>query len=236
LPPPTTIAEVLARMREIEASGRKNDGVVCFARLYLSVTEAVAEKRGDFADPQFLERLDVEFANLFFAALDAPKPPHAWAPLLSSRARKGIAPLQFALAGMNAHINADLPVALVATWQAAGVEPSDGSPEHADYQLVNSLLARVEAQVKASYLTGFVAVLDRILHRLDRIDDVVAMWDISRAREAAWTNAEVLWSLREEAGLRGQFLQTLDRMVGLASRGLLCPAETRLRKLARKLF
>ena len=222
-------------MREIEGSGRRSDGVACFARLYLSVTESVAEERGQFADPHFLERLDVEFANLFFAALDAPTPPHAWAPLLSARSSKGIAPLQFALAGMNAHINADLPVALVAAWQALGIQPEDGSPEHADYERVNALLARVEAKVKASYLTGFVAVLDRILHRLDRIDDVVAMWDVRRARDAAWTNAEVLWSLREEAGLRRQFLTTLDRMVGLGSRGLLVPAETRLRKLARKL-
>jgi hypothetical protein len=155
----------------VEASARPTDGVVCFARLYRQVTESVSAEleRTAFANPPFLERLDIMFANLFFAALEAherdpARAPSAWAPLFSARSRRGIAPLQFALAGMNAHINGDLPVALVATCEEHGVELRAGSPEHADFGLVNTLLARVEAQVKASYLTGPVATIDRILH------------------------------------------------------------------------
>jgi len=30
--------------------------------------------------------------------------------------------------------------------------------------------------------------VDRFVHRFDRIDDVVAMWDVGCARDAAWTN------------------------------------------------
>ena len=92
----------------------------------------------------------------------------------------------------------------------------------------------VEARLKASYLTGWVARLDRILHRFDRLDDVVAMWDVRVAREAAWANAETLWAIRGDAELRADFLRTLDRTVGLAGRGLLVPADTWLRRLARK--
>lgn len=161
--------------------------------------------------------------------------PSAWAPLFADRARRGIAPLQFALAGMNAHINGDLPVAIVTTCEERGVEPRRDSPEYADFERVNDILVRVEAKVKASYLTGFFATVDRLLHRVDRLDDIVAMWDVRVARDAAWTNAETLWSIRDDADLRDDFVATLDRTVGLASRGMLVPADTWLRRLARTL-
>jgi hypothetical protein len=193
-----------------------------------------------FGDPQFLERLDVAFAGLFFAALESHErdpgtAPPAWAPLFAARGQRGIAPLQFALAGMNAHINRDLPVALVDTCSALGVEPAERSPEHADFERVNALLDAVEARVKGAYLTGPLALLDRLVHRVDRLDDVVAMWDVRRARDAAWTNAEALWTLRGRPELRDRFLLALDRMVGLAGRGLLVPADSVLHALARRL-
>ena len=107
----------------------RTDGVACFTRLYLEVTKAVQTELANttFADPRFLEVLDVAFANLFFDAVRAHEQspreaPRAWAPLFECRSTRGIAPLQFALAGMNAHINRDLPVALVTTWADAGVE------------------------------------------------------------------------------------------------------------------
>jgi hypothetical protein len=224
-----TVTDVIARLRTIESSAPRGDGVACFARLYREVTEDVNAQlaAAQFADPQFLERLDVAFARMFFAAHDAAEPPPAWAPLFAARRRRGIAPLQFALAGMNAHINRDLPLALVAVRADLDLD----SPQHADFERVNLLLARVEARVKASYLTGWVATLDRLVHRVHRLDDVLAMWDVERARDAAWTNARALWTLREESTLREEFLATLDRMVGFAGRGLLVPADSFLRRL-----
>jgi hypothetical protein len=136
---------------------------------------------------------------------------------------------------MNAHINRDLPVALVTTCRQLGIDLRGGSPEHSDFERINVLLARVEAKLKSSYLVGWSAWADRLVHRVDRIDDVVAMWDVERAREAAWTNGLALWALREDPRLAGQFLLTLDRMVGLASRGLLMPADSLLQKLGRLL-
>ncbi|MGH7620807.1 MAG: DUF5995 family protein [Gemmatimonadaceae bacterium] len=193
-----------------------------------------------FADARFLETLDVHFAGLFFSALesygrDRATTPSAWVPLFAQRSRRGIAPLQFALAGMNAHINRDLPVALVTTCRVAGLDLREGSREHADFERVDALLAQVERHVKSSYVTGWLAWVDRLVHRLRRIDDVVAMWDVNRARDAAWTNAQALWALDGEPPLASDYLLTLDRMVGLASRGLLIPAETWLLKLGRVL-
>jgi Family of unknown function (DUF5995) len=240
--PPEHIADVIRRLRTIEASAPARDGVVCFARLYREVTEEVAadvERRG-FEETRFLEALDVRFADLFFSALESygrnpTGTPSAWVPLFAQRSRRGIAPLQFALAGMNAHINRDLPVALVTTCRELRLDLGDTSPEHADFERVNALLAQVERRVKSSYLTGWLAWLDRLVHRLHRIDDVVAMWDVERARDAAWTNSSALWALGGEPSLAGDYLLALDRMVGLASRGLLIPADTLLFKLGRAL-
>jgi hypothetical protein len=238
--PSSTVPEVIARLRALESSPSRSDGVACFARLYREVTEGVASEldRHRFANARFLERLDVCFANLFFAALDeyrrAPAgAPHAWLPLFTQRSRKGVAPLQFALAGMNAHINRDLPVALVATCRELGIDLRAGSPEQADFERVNGLLATVEARIKRSYVTGWLSVADRLLHRFRRIDDVIAMWDVERARAAAWTNGLALWALRDDAELTASFLLALDRMVGLGSRGLMVPADTALQKLGR---
>ena len=154
-------------------------------------------------------------------------------PLFAQRSRRGIAPLQFALAGMNAHINRDLPVALVDTCAELGLRLDDESVQHADYEGVNSLLGEVERRLKPSYLGGWLAAVDRVVHRFHRVDDVVAMWDVARARDAAWTNGRALWALQDDHPLANAFVLTLDRTVGLAGRGLLLPADTLLGRLAR---
>jgi hypothetical protein len=237
-----TVAEAAARLREIEASAPRSDGVVCFARLYREVTEGVAAQLDarTFQNGPFVEALDLAFAELFFAACasfarDPRQTPRAWLPLFERRSRGDLVPLQFATAGMNAHINRDLPVALVGTCRSLGVELRSGSPEHADYLRVNALLANVESRVKGSYVSGWTGLAARIAHRAGRADDVVAMWNVARARDAAWTNGLALWRLRGDAQLAGEFLLTLDRMVGLAGRGLLVPQRSLLGRLRRLL-
>jgi hypothetical protein len=239
-PSPTSVSEVIERLRAIEATAPHGNGVTCFVRLYRQVTEEVNAKLAvqAFAESHFLEQLDLCFAELFFAALEAynrdpASAPSAWAPLFAQQSRHGIAPLQFALAGMNAHINRDLPVALVTTCGELKLDLHDRSPEHDDFERVNVLLAEVEATIKHSYLSGWLARADRLVHRFDRIDDVVAMWDVRRARDAAWANGQALWALRNEPSLASEFLTSLDHMVGFAGRGLLVPADSLVRRLGR---
>ena len=237
-----SVPDVIGRLREIESASSRSNGVACFARLYREVTEGVnAElEHRTVADARFIAQLDVCFAGLFFSALDAYRrksgsEPPAWRPLFEGQSARGVAPLQFALAGMNAHINRDLPVALVTTCRDLGLGLSESTPEHADFVRVNTLLAQVEEKIKRSYVTGWLASVDHLVHRVHRIDDVVAMWDVARARDAAWTNAQALWALGGDAALEAEFLATLDRMVGLASHGLLIPADSLLQKLGRRL-
>ena len=224
---PTAVSGVASTLRAVVRALPPTDGVAAFTSLYLAVTEAVATSASaqTFEDERFTRALDVTFANLYFTALrdvaqGRTSVPAAWKPLVEARARKGIFPLQFALAGMNAHINRDLPVALVQTCTSLGVELTQASAQHRDFRRIDGVLEQTEERVKSRFVTGGLAAVDGALGHLD---DCVAMWDVGRARDAAWTNAETLWALRSAPHLGSKFLLTLDRMVGFASRGLLCP-------------
>jgi hypothetical protein len=224
------LEDVLARMTAIDQALPPTDGVACFNKLYLEVTRNVlgAVGQATFADPRFLPALDVAFANLYFAALSAfeggsPDTPRAWRPLFESRSSATIAPIQFALAGMNAHINRDLPVALVQTFAAIGGNPGEDSAQHGDFERVNGILATTEKAVKDSYFDPLMRRLDA---EFDGVDDVVAIWSVAAAREAGWTNGQVMWHLRDLGLVERSYLATLDRTVGFASRGLLVPTGT----------
>jgi hypothetical protein len=220
------ISAVVERMERIAAELSPTDGVARFNDLYLTVTREVAAEAAapSFEDAAFVADLDVVFADLYFAAIDAAARaaviPRAWAPLFQARGRRRVAPIQFALAGMNAHINHDLALALVETHRRHGIEPRRRSAQHRDYLKVNAILERVEERVKERLATGLVGVADEALGRLD---DVIAIWKVARARDAAWTHAETLWVLQDLPSLREAFLLTLARTVGLAGRGLLVP-------------
>jgi Family of unknown function (DUF5995) len=202
------------------------DGVARFNHLYLEETVSVdaATRTAGFEDSAFIAALDAHFAGLYFDALDASVAggpiPRCWAPLFAVRGDARIAPIQFALAGMNAHINHDLPVALVSTSEARAVELTRDSAQYRDYLKINDTIAATESRVKHEFLTGLMGVADEVL---GRIDDVVAMWSITEARSAAWTNAEMLWALRDHPDLTTAFEDALDGTVGFASRGLLVP-------------
>lgn len=224
-PPPSTLDEALERMRAIEAALPPADGVAWFNRLYLRMTEAVAGalSSGVFADRRWMDRLTVGFAHLYLRALAADHVrsdpvPRAWAPLFEVRVSRRIAPIQFALAGMNAHINRDLPVAVVETLAALGLSPDRRRLQ--DFMRLTPILEATQADAKSWFATGFAGIVDEVF---GDADDVVAIWSLTRARETAWHNARTLHFLRDVPDLAEAFLTALDRMVGLAGRGLLTP-------------
>ncbi len=223
--PAANITEVLATMAQLGNALPEKDGLACFNTMYMEVTQAVynAVQGGGFGDPTFLERLDVNFANLYFDAVRqagqlAARVPEAWAPLLSLRSQGGITPLRFALAGMNAHINHDLCIAVVRTCEERLLTPDKGSLQYQDFLHVNQILKSTEDEVKGRLLTGLLSFIDQ---PLSEVDDAVALWSIEKARNLAWDNAEVLWHLRSSPELTADYLSLLERSVGTASRGLL---------------
>jgi hypothetical protein len=223
----STIEDAVALMSAIDGSLPDADGLKWFNRLYLQVTVSLREAviTTTYRDPAFLATLDVMFANLYFDAVatghvEPARAPSAWRPLFECRHRRGIRPLQFALAGMNAHINRDLPEGIVASYRAAGGSPEQGSARHQDFEKVNDLLETVEERIKPEFSTGLVMVVDAAG---GTVDDAMAMWKVRAARAAAWTNAEVLWTLRAAPRLRQAFFSRLDSLTGFAGRGLLVP-------------
>lgn len=225
----STIDDVIAVMRELDALLPDGDGLKWFNLLYLKVTEAVRDhsSAGNWADPQWLGRLDVVFAGLYFNAVldwqrNKGESARAWRPLLDCRHRSDVARIQFALAGMNAHINHDLAIAVVQTGEEQGITPRRGSPQHRDFERVNALLEAVEDEAKRFLATGIIGEID---HKLGRVDDLVAIWKIGKARDTAWTNAEILWHLQPLPLLKDKFLLNLGRLVGLSSKGLLVPTR-----------
>jgi hypothetical protein len=226
--PVHSIAQALAVMQAIDDELPDSDGVKWFNRLYLRVTAAVASAVGSrkFNDPAFMTTLDVVFANLYFSALAAGeaggRAPAAWRPLLEARNQSGIARIQFALAGMTAHINRDLPDGVVQSFLALGGDPITGDLREQDFNSINEILERVEDEVKAEFAVGVVGAVDRLG---GQVDDAVAMWKVRTARSAAWTNAQVLWGLRGVPRVRDRFFNRLDGLVGMTGRGLLVPRD-----------
>lgn len=227
--PVSSIDGVLSIMTAIDAELPDSDGLKWFNRLYLQVTRGVrqAVTGTAFRDGRFMTELDVVFANLYFAAIvegeiDPSRAPLAWRPLLRARTTPRIARLQFALAGMNAHINRDLPLGIVRVFEALGGDPTTDALRRQDFDSVNDLLARVEDEVKGDFSIGLVGVADELA---GRADDVAAMFKVREARRAAWTNAEVLWTLRRTPHLRDAFFDRLDGLTGLAGKGLLVPVS-----------
>jgi uncharacterized protein DUF5995 len=225
--PARSIDEAIAAMTAIDQTLPDSDGLKWFNRLYLRVTLAVNAAIGTFQDPAFLHRFDVVFANLYFdaAALGETDPAHApsaWRPLLQARRDPGLARLQFALAGMNAHINRDLPVAIIDSYGELGGVPNVADVRHADFERINDILERVEGEIKTEYTTGIIGVIDAAAGQLD---DLAAMWKVRKARDIAWSNAELLWYLRPFPRLRTNFFSQLDSFTGFAGRGLLKHVE-----------
>ena len=221
--PVVSVAEAIARMEAIEAALPAADGLACFNRMYLDVTRQVNSQLGQgfFADPPFMTQLDVTFANLYFAAADVAGDPAAvplaWRPLAERRAVAGIEPIQFALAGMNAHINHDLPLAMVNTCTALATAPDD-DPHLADYQKVDQLLDAADQSIRQSFESAPELAVDR---HLAAVCDLIGNWTINSARDMAWDNCLLLWAVRDDPVARGLFLDTLAASTALAGRMLL---------------
>jgi Family of unknown function (DUF5995) len=221
--PVTTVEGVIARMEAMDAALPAGDGLACFNHMYLGVTRQVNGQLGAgfYADPAFMTHLDVAFARLYFAAADAAGDPAAvppaWRPLAEQRANPGIEPVQFALAGMNAHINHDLPLALVATCTALATSPEAGA-HFADYQKVDELLDAAEQSVRQSLESAAERAVDQ---HLSAVSNLIASWTINSSRDLAWTNCLLLWAVRDDPIARGLLADSLASSAAIASRLLL---------------
>jgi hypothetical protein len=221
-PPSTTISGVIAVMNQIDAALPAADGLKWFNRLYLAVTQKVdLQPLSAWQDAVWLVSLDVVFAGMYFSAVaqylsaDATTP-SSWRALMDARHTHGIDRIQFALAGMNAHINHDLALALLATDAQQNVVPDSASPQHADYEAVNALLKAVMPEELAMLATDPLGDLAQDTGKIGRL---LAFFDLCRARDLAWDFADHLRMLNGVS--RTVALSVQDQMTGVVGRAIL---------------
>jgi hypothetical protein len=221
-----SIAGVLTILHTIDATCADTDGLKWFNWLYLSVTQAVETRvsAGGFAGGAWMAELDVQFASLYFSALKSwlsgRDTPGCWRVLFQSRNQGAIARIQFALAGINAHINHDLPQAIVATCQVTGATPDRGGTHYADYTALNSTL---DSLVELAKGTLDVRLPGDALPPVSHLEDTLAAWNVSAARESAWQNAGLLWPMRDVPLAAASFLDVLDGLTTVIGKTLLVP-------------
>jgi len=204
-------------MRALDEVWPPGDGVAVFNHVYLTVTEEVGRQldAGCFTDRRATITLDVQFAERYLTVAEDGNPPACWRPLFVFRRHPGVRPVQFALAGINAHIGHDLALAVVDTCRTLGCEPAD---LEAEFDYVGDILVSLEERVREELMPG-----PDVLRISDPLAHLLGSWSLERAREAAWAEARALWALRELPEIAEEFTQRLDAAVGLAGRLLLTP-------------
>lgn len=229
--PPQNVADVVRMLEEIQSLCIDGDGLKWFNGLYLQVTLAVQARAAlpegapsRFADPAWIEALDATFAGFYFAALKASlsgaETPGCWQATFAERNQPAIARIQFALGGMNAHINHDLPQAVVATCKTTGICPDHTCAQYTDFTAINVTL---DGLIDAARRDLRVRLLGDALPPVSHLEDTLAAWSVQAARESAWNNAELLWNLADVPPISATFLDTLDGFTTVAGKALLVP-------------
>lgn len=226
--PASTVPEVIARLEEIQAYTEaheprgQHDGVACFTCLYDRITSRIWEGilAGRFKNPEFVAVLDAVLANRYFSVLRAgvlspDAVPAAWGPLLARRSNSRITRLQFAAAGVNAHINFDLALALADTCTDLHSAPSTGA-KYASYQEICRIFTTETHALRERFQGTWERLIDpEVLGRvLAKVDE----WTVVANRDVAWEAAQHIWDLRRNGKDESSFVHRLDTQAGEAGR------------------
>ncbi len=221
---PQTVSDVLQLMQAIDTTCADTDGLKWFNWLYFQVTQAIKAclDAGKFTDPTWLARLDVLFAQFYFNALETAltgsPTPGCWQAMFSVRGDTRIARIQFALAGMNAHINHDLCQAIVSTCRATNRPLQHGTTQYSDYTSVNATL---DSMIQSAKQTLAVRLPGASSPPISQLQNVIAAFDIGIAREHAWNTAEALWAL--PAAATAPLLKFVNGITAALGKSLLIP-------------
>jgi hypothetical protein len=220
-----TIDQVLERMDHLlDRWEAARDNRAVFLLSYRIVTQVMedAVRRGRFEDNEWMERLDVQFAQEFFDAVDADesgKPfPECWRVAFDLARKRKTTVLRDLLLGMNAHIVHDLPLALV----KVGIEPAKRGLRNRDHQKVNEILIGLVDRIQDE-VTGRYSWMLRTLDRwVGTHDEILTRAGLLNARTAAWIAAVALFDSPPEA--RRRIALDLDHTartiaLGIASSG-----------------
>ncbi len=209
-----TVAALIARMRSDLDELR--DARRFFHATYLRTTTAVAAEieRGGFCDNAWVSRWDLAFAVFYVDALHADQTgdavPRPWRGAVdTAREQPNLPPLRHVLFGLNAHINYDLPQALLAVISPADFDnPAVLHVRQADHRHVDAVLqARVGAEDDELNAISRMTLLDRLLRPANR---AASRRFLAEAREKVWRNAAALDRSRRAGA--AQYTSTLAEL------------------------
>jgi Family of unknown function (DUF5995) len=240
-----SIDALISKMTAIgDELSQAGDAALAFHATYLRTTRAVADalRAGAFDDAEWVERWDVAFADLYLDALEAARRagpvPRPWAVAFSAASdRERILPaLRHVLLGMNAHINFDLPQALLAVISDDEFsDPAVRARREADHRRIDDVLsARVRAEDdELRQLESEHSWRDDLLQPLNR---AATRQFLRESRAKVWANAMTLSQARRqgEDELARQ-LALLEELSAARVAELLRPGPVLLR-LARRGF
>jgi hypothetical protein len=221
---PQTIGAVVAKLCIIQAildelpPGPRRNRVSAFNKLYTRITRRVEGALLDGVNsPAFLELLDIEFAKRYFCALDQwnndlDETPDVWEVLFKRAGDQKMSRLTAAMLGVNAHINHDLALALVGTWNSWGApEPGDDTI-HPDYLLVNEIFYQEIPPLRRSFSTTWQLEIDDFVGGLD---DWTQRTLVTVTRARAWDQGRDLWLLRNDPEEFEDARHAMDRAASL---------------------
>ena len=236
-----SIDDVIERMTVLADELRRDgDTRLAFHATYLRTTQAVAAalRDGAFEDADWVDRWDVAFARLYLDALDASRRgdpvPEPWAVAFSAAAAQPDLPaVRHVLLGMNAHINYDLPQALLAVISDAEFEdPAVRARREADHRRIDEVLAvRVGAEdAELQHLEPAPTWRDRALQPANR---AATRRFLRESRAKVWANALELSQARK-AGQEtyDARLAQLEKLCGARVADLVRPGPVLLRLAA----
>jgi len=191
---------VVARMQSrLDALEPAQEPLREFLGTYRRTTLAVgaAVDQGLFEDPAWVERWDVAFAELYLTALDqhlsGGTPSRPWR--LAFDAPADLPALRLVLLGINAHVNYDLPQALLAVITDDDFrDPVLMGRRRRDHERIDGVLAaRVAAEDTELASRSARSLLDRALQPLNR---VASKRFLREARLKVWHNTTELQAAR----------------------------------------
>jgi hypothetical protein len=193
------VVAVVATMQErLDTLTRAQEPLREFLGTYRRTTLAVgkAVDGGAFEDPEWVEAWDVAFAELYLDALDAHlaggTPSRPWR--LAFDAPADLPALRHVLLGINAHVNYDLPQALLAVISDDDfADPAVMSRRRRDHERIDGILASRVAAEDAELATKGRTLLDRALQPLNRIS---SRRFLREARQKVWHNTVELQAAR----------------------------------------
>lgn len=191
---PDLVRELDRRLEDLDATVAHR---AAFLATYRRTTAAVgaALDRGTFADPAWVEHWTAVFGGYFLAAHDADlagkNPPRPWR--LAFTLDPAVHPLGHLLVGMNAHINYDLPQAMLDVISVADFADADLLERRVlDHDRIDAVLgSRVAAEDVA--LGGPRRVVDRLLAPANRQG---SRRFLAEARAKVWENVLALHEAR----------------------------------------